>query len=439
MAVEALSIFDVRTKPRSGNLFAEAAYVAFLLLIFVSLSPFAVRDPVTLAAGESGFAGAGDAIRQIVFLGTFALIAISAFRNLGAAALRSVSPSMILLLAWCILSASWAAEPDVSFRRAVLAAIIVVSAMASVSAVGPQRALALLRHVLAGVLIVNWLSIMVVPQAVHLAGETDPGLIGNWRGLYFHKNIAGSVTAISAIIFFFEFLRSRRLIDFALFVAAVVFTAMTHSKSSIGLLPVGLVFGLVYRSTWSRGINRTVVVLSAALLVVVGITIIAVDWTAIARMLEDPTQFTGRAAIWQGEFAYIADHPFLGSGYGTFADTGALSPLHNYVGDAWVQNVSHGHNAYLQLCVTIGGVGLALSLLVLVILPLRCLFGLRGQASIAFNATVFAVFAFMVFHNALESDFLEGDSPAWVAFLLMLAVLKGSAAMGRESRAAVTP
>ncbi len=74
----------------------------------------------------------------------------------------------------------------------------------------------------------------------------------------------------------------------------------------------------------------------AALLVLfVAAAFIYLDADAIAHALEDPTEFTGRSAIWQAEIAFVRDHPFLGSGFGTFADTGNLSPLHNYVGSAW--------------------------------------------------------------------------------------------------------
>ena len=423
MAGEALSVPGLRLGARSESWLADAGYLALLLLVFVSLSPFAIREPVALAAGESGFAGSGDIVRQIAYLGVFALVAFSAVRQSGPVVLRSVSPLLFVLLAWCLLSASWAAEPDVSFRRAVLASVIVVSAMMSVSVVGPGRALVLLRTVLAGVLIVNWLSIALVPQAIHLAGEADPGLIGDWRGLYFHKNIAGSITAITAILFFFSMLRSRHIVDFILFIAAVLFTVMTRSKSSIGLLPVALVFGLIYRVAWRRGIDRVIVGVAAGLAAIVICAVAATHWNTISHILEDPTQFTGRAAIWQGELAFISDHPLLGSGYGTFADTGALSPLHNYVGDAWVQNVSHGHNAYLQLLVTIGGIGFALSMLVLVIVPLWT-FLREDSSQIEFKALLFAIFVFVVLHNALESDFLEGDSAVWLAFLLMLAMLQ---------------
>ncbi len=438
MAGEALSVPSIRLDTRSGSWLADAGLLAFLLLIFVGLSPFAVRDPTTLAVGESGFAGAGDALRQIAFLGVFAWIVIAALRRDGLTVIRSVPLPMMALLAWCLLSAAWAVEPDVSFRRAVLAVVIVVSAMVSVPSVGPERALAILRYVLAGVLVINWFSIALVPQAVHLPGETDPGVVGDWRGLYFHKNITGSVTAITAILYFFALLRSRRLVDFVLFVAAVVFTAMTHSKSSLGLLPLGVVLGLVYRFAWRRGIDRAIVGVVLGLIAIAIAAVAVLDWSAIARVLEDPSQFTGRAAIWQGEVAFIRDHPLLGSGFGTFADTGALSPLHNYVGDAWVQNVSHGHNAYLQLLVTIGGIGFLLSMLALVIVPLAAF--LREDGShIEFKATLFAVFAFMVVHNALESDFLEGDGPSWVAFLIVLAALRGMQIASRRRGAEAPP
>jgi O-antigen ligase len=425
MAAETLTAPRLTFGARYGDWPAEAGYLAFLLLIFVSLSPFAIRDPVTLAAGESGFAGSGDVLRQFSFLAVFAWIGISTFRQQGAVALPGVPTMFAVLLAWCLLSALWAAEPDVSFRRAVLAAVIVVSATMSVSAVGPERALVLFRYVLAGVLIVNWISIPLVPQAVHLPGEADPGLVGDWRGIFFHKNIAGSVTAITAILYFFSTFQSRRAVDFMLFAAATIFVVMTHSKSSLGLLPVALVLGLIYRLAWRRGIDRFMVGAVVGLIAVAGLAAAIADWAVIAHVFDDPAQFTGRAAIWQGEIAFIVDHPLLGSGFGTFADTGALSPLHNYVGDAWVRHVSHGHNAYLQLFVTIGGIGFLLSVAALVIAPLMKFLRENGSA-IGIKTPLFAVFAFMIFHNMLESDFLEGDSPAWVAFVLILAMLNGA-------------
>jgi O-antigen ligase len=89
-----------------------------------------------------------------------------------------------------------------------------------------------------------------------------------------------------------------------------------------------------------------------------------------------------------------------------------------------VQNISHGHNAYLQLLVTIGVIGFALAMLIFVVQPSRA-FWRFDVGSIDSRSVLLAIFVFMVLHNFLESDFLEGDDPAWVVFLLMLAMLRG--------------
>lgn len=425
MAADAAAVYSRGGWARLGWTLADTAFVLFLLLIFVGLEPFATRDPAALAAGESGFGGAGDIVREIAYLGGSLLIVFSAVRADGFRTLLSTPPLIAALLVWCALSAVWSAAPDVVLRRAALEIVIVMSAMMSVATLGVERSLSLLRGVLAAVLILNWMSIPLVRNAVHLPGEIDPQLVGDWRGVYFHKNIAGSVGAITAILFFFQMLRTRHLWDSAIVLAAIGFTIMTGSKSSLGLLPVGIAAGAVYGLVWRRGgIDRAIFCVTALLALLVAGIFVGTHMHEIVHALNDPTELTGRTAIWLGEIGFIRDHFILGAGFGSFADTGAASLLHNYVAAAWVQNISHGHNAYLQLLVTVGAVGFALAMLALVWAPARAFWGLDRWATET-GMVLFAIFVFMVLHNFLESDFLEGDDPAWVAFLLMLATLRG--------------
>ncbi|MDE1986407.1 MAG: O-antigen ligase family protein [Alphaproteobacteria bacterium] len=404
----------------------EAAFLAFLLLAFVGLTPFAVAPP-TLNPLNSGLnpTGAGDVMRQICYLAAFAAIVIGAFRHRGLAAFSSVPILLVLLLAWCLVSAGWASEPGVAVRRAGLAVVLVVSIMLSVETIGTERSLILWRWVLVGVLFVNFISIPFIPQARHLPGEADPGLVGDWRGLYDHKNIAGAVTAMTAIIFLYAPRLSpglfHKLRDWVIVAAAIAFTVMTRSKSSLGLMVIALVMGAVYRWAWKRELDRTIVVVAGVILVIAVTAFLVADQGAIARFLEDPDDLTGRTAIWQAEIAFIHDHPIFGAGFGTFADTGGLSPLHNYVGNDWVNSVSHGHNGYLQLLVTIGSIGFALAIAGLLVAP-AILFW-NGNGDVDMKALLFALFAFLVLHNFMESDFLEGDGVTWVAFLLTLAML----------------
>jgi exopolysaccharide production protein ExoQ len=380
-----------------------------------------VKDPAVVAFGAP--AGQGDLIRQLCYLVVFAVIVLGAAQKHGLQMLRAVPILLALLLAWCVASALWAGEPAVTFRRAGLEVVIALATLLSVDAIGAERCLKLLRYVLIAILAVNWISIPLIAQAVHLSGEADPGLVGDWRGLYGHKNIAGSVCAMSAFVFLYFAVEQRKRVDILLFVAAVAFLIMTRSKASLGLFPAALALGLVYRLGWRSGLDRTIVTVAGALIAVFAIVYLVMDSGAIARLLEDPGEFTGRAEIWQAEIAYIADHPLLGSGFGTFADTGAISPLHSYVGNSWVGNVSHGHNGYLQLLVTIGGVGFVLAMLGLVIQP-AIAFWRQGDIAIGFKSLLFALFVFVILHNILESDFLEGDGVTWVGFLLVIGMLR---------------
>ena len=424
MANDGLAAQQVRTPPATW--IDAGVFFAFLLLAFVGLSPFAIHEPSVTAFGQNGTTGAGDAARQVCYLVVFAAIVIGAFRVHRLEAINAVPVLLLSLLAWCLISALWAGEPGVAFRRAGLAVVLVLSVMLSVETVGTERSLTLWRYVLAAVLIVNILSIPFIPQAVHLPGETDPQLVGNWRGLYGHKNIAGSVGAMTAIVFLFTPRGSaglfHKLLDAAIAAVAIGFTVMTRSKSSLGLLAIALVMGAVYRAAWKRDLDRTIVAIMGVLLAIAAVVFFVADQAAIVRIFEDPSEFTGRTEIWRAEIAYIFDHPIFGAGFGTFSDTGGVSLLHNYVSTGWVGEASHGHNGYLQLLVTVGAVGFLLAFASLIAAPALSFWESGGNVEM--RALLFALFVFLVLHNLMETDFLEGDGVTWVGFLLMLAMLR---------------
>lgn len=420
MATDTLNATPI-TQAASKAWLDEAIFVLFLLAVFIGVTPFKNGDALS---GEVVVqSGAGDMLRQLCYLGIFALIGWRAYLRRGIEVFAVLPPILMLLIAWCMASALWSPEPDVTMRRAGLAAVLVISAMLSIDALEPNRSMDLWRWVLFGVLIINLISVKFVPAAVHSAGEIDPQLVGNWRGIYGHKNIAGSVAAITVLLFLFRKERTfvQRCFDFLVIALAAVFLIGSHSKSSLGLLLVAIAAGLAYRVAFQRQIDRTIMLVALALMTVIGAVAVMAEMEVIQRVLADPTQFTGRTAIWQAEWAYIADHPIFGSGFGAFSGTGKTSPLTPYI-SSWVTGVHHGHNGYLQLLVTIGGTGFALAMLSLLLAPMAA-FWRRGDT--ALKSLLFALFAFLVLHNLMETDFLEGDGVTWVAFLLMLAMLRG--------------
>jgi O-antigen ligase len=394
-----------------------------LFLVFVGLSPFSPPPLVPMAAAATSH---GDAARQIGYLSVAAMIGIAAFLRFGIGVVRALPLSMALLLAWCLASALWAPQTGMVLRRAGLEVVLVVSLLLSVETLGAARAFFLWRWFLAAVLLVNFLSIPLLATARHGVGEIDPGLIGNWRGLYGHKNIAGAASAITAILFLFSRNGWRNWMGIAIAAAACFFLVMTHSRTSAGFLGLALAAGLLYRLSWRDGLSRAILVAAIALFSVVLAAIALLDAQQIGRMLDDPNEFTGRAAIWAAQLRYIPDHPFLGAGFGTLTETYNLSPLRNYASSPWVGAVSHGHNGYLEILVTIGGVGFLLAMLALVVAPARRLWTL-DLSDDGFKPMLFSLFVFAILHNVMESGFLEGDSIVWGALLLVIAALNATA------------
>jgi exopolysaccharide production protein ExoQ len=421
MANESFALSYAPPRDVSRSVIAEIVFVALVLMMFVGLTPFA--PPVAPTSVAALAPAPGDALRQVVFLSIFFPILFMAALSRGWNALRAVPLALLAMLAWCFLSAFWSAVPDVTLRRAALAAIVVISVMLSVELIGPSRAFLLWRITLAIILAVNWLSIPLVHTAVHLPGDVDPSLIGDWRGLYGQKNTAGAVCVMTALLFLFSRNGRHNWIGWVIAAAAAGFLIMTRSKTSLGLFPAVLLAGALYRLCWRDSLSRTIFALGTILILGLAAVVALLNWEAIGRLLTDPTSLTGRAEIWQTTLAYMRDHALLGAGFGTIAHTGALSPLHGYARESWVEAIADSHNGYLQILIATGGVGLLLALWSLVVDPFLRFWPL-DPAHLGFKALLFALFVFALLHNFMETDFLESDNNGWFAFLVMLASLR---------------
>jgi exopolysaccharide production protein ExoQ len=421
MANDSFALSYAPPRDVSRSVIAEIAFIALLLMMFVGLSPFA--PPPSPTSVNMAAPAPGDSLRQVVFLAIFFPVLFASTLQRGWEVFRVVPLALIAMLAWCFFSIFWSGVPDVSLRRAALAAIVVISTIASVDLLGGPRSFLLWRIVLAVILVVNWLSIPLIPAAVHLPGEVDPSLIGDWRGLYGQKNTAGAVCAITALLFLFSRNGRGNWIGRLVAAAALGFLVMTRSKTSMALFPIALMAGLLYRISWRDSLSRAIFLCGTILAAAIAALVLVLNWDAAIRLLTDPASFTGRAEIWQAILAYMRDHPFLGAGFGTIARTGTLSPLHDYARGNWVEAIADSHNGYLQILVTTGGIGLGLALLAMVADPVRRFWPLE-PARTGFKAMLFALFVFVLLHNFLETDFLESDNSLWFAFLAMLASLK---------------
>lgn len=402
---------QIRPAPRHP--LAEALFVGLLLLCLVGLDPFGGgADRTGLDEGRAS----GNALRQLLHLLIFGgtlLVALTSRVRLGS---LLPSPWVLIFLFWCALSVIWAIAPAISARRLVLMGVVLLSLQAQISLIGPDRALHLLTRVLIAILLVNLASIPLIEQARHLPGE-DLGLDGDWRGLFLHKNQAGAISAMTALLLLFRVRRGGGVAAPLLLALALLFLLMTNSKTAIGLTliagPIALLFGLTRPYPFGRVLLIGVGIWGCAF----GLALIAELAGPIGALFGDPTAFTGRMALWDSLWELIRRDPVFGAGYGSFWNLGAESPISGLVPpDHWTARTGQGHNGYLDLLVTVGAPGLLFALVGFLIGPLLAI-GTLSRSGSPLAPLLLGTLLLFSGANLMESFLAQGDAGFWVLFL----------------------
>jgi O-antigen ligase len=417
------------THMRQGSItIMDLVFVTFLLLVLVGLEPFKFSS---LAELQQAGSGQGDTARQLAYVAVFASILGVSLHARGPRALKVLPTSMLVLIIWCVMSILWSVAPEVSARRIGLTVIIILSVSLCCNILGAERALQILRLVLTALLFANFISLLIVPQAVHLASEANGTLTGNWRGLHSHKNQAGAISCMSALLFFHRYKTTGRWRHLLLATAAAVFVLGTASKTAIAVFVLASLMGWAYASFQKSSGGRKLFRVAVYGLISVLILGSVIFYEDIVELVGDPRALTGRGAIWQLSIRSIFERPLLGVGFGAFSQSGPNSPLVALGRDTWLSTVLHSHNGYLEVTATIGTIGLLLTTIALVIVPLRRLLFSQGPHH-AFSWAVLVAFLAM---NVTESLLLTRDMPQWVIFLVALCILPPSATASAPKRA----
>jgi exopolysaccharide production protein ExoQ len=388
----------------------QVAFGMFLLLVFVGLSPF-VDSTKALANVE----GEGNILRQIGFLAAGFLIFACYVQTCGFRPFKPVPLLTLLTLGWMAISIFWSASPEITLRRSILTGLVALSVFWSVAMLGPHKSLSVLRLVLAPVIVIDLLSVWIIPSASH---AYEGQMV--WAGMHGHKNVAGAIASLAGLLFFHCAVTRSSLADWFLLACAVVFLWGTASKTAIVLLTLMFISYVLYRCAQENALRRRLLIVgfwSAALSVS---ALLWIYWDDVTVFLEDPTIFTGRGRIWQVMLTVIPDHFWTGTGFGAFWQ-GEFSPVRPYVAESWILKINHAHNGYMEILATLGVIGLTLGLFAFVIAPVKQL--LMFAVSRDNGALAFALIMFSTLGAITKGIFLDSDRPEWVIFVLALALL----------------
>jgi O-antigen ligase len=394
-----------------------ATFVGTLLLAWISLRPFADLSDMRVGDVSTG----KEALTYVSFGGLAVLTLALTMRDNMRGLASLLTPGFVLFVAWICLTVVLSLDPGTSIRRFALTASVMVVTAGMMLLPKSQNELMRWFSIAALVLLATcYLGILLAPElSIHLATDAqEPGLAGNWRGTFGHKNMAAAVMAMLLFLGIYIFRSGGWLSGMAIVCLTSLFLFYAAGKSASSLcFAVLLLTSLtsVVRSFWMRAVMLLAPLLLLNLLSVG--TVMSEGLAEIAKALPLDTSFTGRTDIWT--FAVQALQERLPTGYG-FASFWNSSSIQNLPeGKEWAAYASHSHNGYLDTALGMGLPGLALLIAVLVVAPLRNfhradLGGNNGPLTMA----LLQIWLFGLYLSSMESFFLDRADTLWFTFLL---------------------
>jgi len=396
-----------------------ALFVGAFLLAWISLHPF--EDLGNMQIGE--VTTGNEVPTYAAFGGLAVLTLVLAARDNMRGLATLLSPAFVLFVGWLCITVLLSFDPGTSIRRfTITACVIAVTAALPLLAKSQAEIMRWLSIAALVLLATCYLGILLAPHlSIHLASDPqEPGLAGNWRGSFGHKNGAAAVMAILLFLGVYFIRAGGWISGIAVIGLSLLFLLYAGGKSALALCFVVLVLTSlcqVIRSFWLRAV---LLLTPLVLLNMLGVgTVMSDTLGEIAKLLPLDASFTGRTDIWN--FAIQSLQPRLATGYG-FASFWGSSAIQNLPeGKEWAAYASHSHNGYLDTALGMGLPGLALLIGAIVIKPLRDFQAADQGGNGGPLATLFLrIWLFGLYLSSMESFFLDRAEPMW--FTLLVAV-----------------
>lgn len=310
--------------------------------------------------------------------------------------------SLVALVLLALLSSLWAEIPDLVLRKGIgpLGATLLGIALAVCFSFQDQ--LRLLSWILRIIAVLSLIFIVLIPSY----GLSQQGEL---RGIFEYKNALGSMMALSILVEWQRAAVSR--IDRVLKIAAVLFSGVLLVVSNSITPMVALVGALLLMEIYKFGALRLRIPLYAifvatSIVVATGAAILAANSDAVTGAVGRSSNLTGRTEIWGLVLPYISERPILGYGYsGFWLGASKESVEIDHIMRGWV---TYSHNGYLEMQLTLGAVGLLLTLVFLGIGLRRALSFSKDRQTVA-ALWPLAFLLYFIVHNLGECSILTQD------------------------------
>ncbi len=208
--------------------------------------------------------------------------------------------------------------------------------------------------------ILSILFVVAIPKYGLMAGVHEGAL----RGIFIHKNTFGATMVPGVVIFLLKALRNERnsWIYWIFLGTLITLLVLSRSTTALGTTILMLLLCLIYRIfRWRYEIMISVIL--AAIIVGMFAMLWFTAYVGSDSLLDavgKDSTFSGRTLIWQYVWDKIQERPWLG--YGLAAFWNDMNGPSSYVILAMGINVIYAHNGFLDICLSIGFVGLSIFL-----------------------------------------------------------------------------
>jgi O-antigen ligase len=398
---------------------ATALFCATFLYIWVSFRPFPDLTFMDQAAAPGVASNLANQIAALAMLSLLVGYVLACGRH---SLILRPRVLLFLIFAWLLAVSLPSPDPLFAVRRLAMAAIVCTAASVMLILPRNERHFAAMLAACTGlVLALCYAGVILFSRyAVHqFTDELEPLLEGDWRGLYSHKNTAGTVMVVAVLFGLYVTRVLGPLVGLPIVLLAGIFLVFTGSKTSAAMLPATLALSfLVVRLRYARAL-----LVVGSLACVWTLTIGSALSERIAAFVKslgvDPT-FTLRSEVWSLALEHIPKKPWFGYGYQSFWRNTDL--MHGFREEfSWAVNAVNAHNSYLDLLLTAGIPGTLLMMVFLVALPLRYI----GQAernggSRRLTELFTRIWIFGLLAGCLESILFDTIGVVWFSMLMAI-------------------
>jgi exopolysaccharide production protein ExoQ len=329
---------------------------------------------------------------------------------------RFVSSSRALFVAlplvfFCTLSAGWSNDPSLTFRRSLFLVLTVLVALI----IGTDFELRELGRLLAAASVfhIALCAIFYVVAPHYIFSPQDPNSL---KGLTTHKNVFGFEQGIAVLALLFVPFKRLGGARWPLAAVAMLTLFLSHSSGSLLATIVALCCWPLLQLVNVRRQERLPIAMLAIVGVAGAVALLVENAARIPELFSKDATLTGRTELWSILLVSIQQHLWIGYGFDSFWQGLQGNSLNVIRAVGWL--VPTAHNGYLDLLLSVGVIGAALMLPLLIQGIRRALrYTASGDDSARFFPAVMLVF--WLVYNLNESALLTRSG---LPFFLFIAV-----------------